>query len=409
MRIMIGLALLYVLLVTGAAADQPAAGAARGPDPLAPTRGPTITVLDYDHGDVSPWIEYFTFDSRQHPKLVQLRNEYRLDDVIAGATTDLERACRLKAWVSKSLTWGMPKDDLFSDWSAVSLLERARRGQPTWCGQAAMVFQQACWAVGIPARLIETGRPPNPCNHFTTEVFLAEHGKWAVIDPTPKDTYDLYYTVDGVPQSALEMHRHVVDGTMDKVLEVHPGGSHPVRAADSPAWGFHFLRWLTRCDVVTHTPRFDDMENTFDRRWDTVEWEDAHTTPWEEGDQAVWFVRRERLSAWRTSDPAVVSWTPTDRIRLELCPGPKQRVYVGLWTGDREFDHFDVRIDGADWERLPPANLPDTSGPRFGWGPRRFSLAATPGEHAVEVRVVRHDGTTGPPSFARFRVGPPGS
>jgi hypothetical protein len=33
---------------------------------------------------------------------------------------------------------------------------------------------------------------------------------------------------------------------MAKVLEVHPGGSNPVRDTNSPAYGYHFLRWLTR-------------------------------------------------------------------------------------------------------------------------------------------------------------------
>lgn len=388
------------------AADTGTAVTRQGPNPLAATQGPAITVLAYDHADVSPWIEYFTFDSRQHPKLVQLRREYDLDKLVAGATTDLEKALRLKAWAAKALVFGTPTDDVFGDWSAVALLGRAKRGQVLWCGQAAMVFQQGCWALGLPARFIETGHPSSPCSHFTTEVYLSEHGKWAVVDATPLEAYDLYYTVDGVPQSALEMHGHLANGTTDKVLEVHPGGSNPVRDTNSPAYGYHFVRWLTRCDVVTNTPKFIDMENTFDRRWHTVEWDDDRTVPWERGDHAVWFVRRERLSAWRTSDPAVVSWRPTDRVRIELCPGPKNRVYVGLWTGDREFSRFDVRINGRDWEPLPPANLPDRTGPRYGWGPKKFAVEATPGEHELHVRVARADGTTGPPSFVRFRAGP---
>jgi hypothetical protein len=399
-------ALCAAFIGAAVSAADPQGPTPRGPDPLAATAGPRIVMLAYDHADVSPWVEYFTFDSRLHPKLMALRRDYDLDRVVAGAANDLERAVKLKAWVAGALTFGTPQDEVFGDWSGLALLERARRGQVVWCGQAAMVFQQACWSLGLPARFIETGHPSNPCSHFTTEVYLAEHGKWAVVDATPLEDYDVYYTVDGVPQSALEMHRHLASGTLDRVVEVHPDRSHPPRDGKSPAYGYHFLRWLTRCDVVTNTPRFVDMENTFDRRWHTVEWDDADTVPWERGDHAVWFVRRERLSAWRTSDPAVVSWHPTDRVRLELCPGPKNRIYVGLWTGDREFERFEVRIDGGDWEPLPPANLPDRSGRRLGWGPRKFAVEASPGDHEVQVRVARRDGTTGPPSFARFRAEP---
>ena len=39
----------------------------------------------------------------------------------------------------------------------------------------------------------------------------------------------------------MEMHRHVVNGTMDKVLEVHPDRSHKVLKKDSPAWTFYYV------------------------------------------------------------------------------------------------------------------------------------------------------------------------
>ncbi len=65
------------------------------------------------------------------------------------------------------------------------------------------------------ARFTELGTAQTPACHFTTEVFLREQGKWAVVDATPLKEYEVYYTVDGVPQSALDMHRHVVNGTMD--------------------------------------------------------------------------------------------------------------------------------------------------------------------------------------------------
>jgi len=156
-----------------------------GPNPLADTVGPKVVILQYDHGDVWPWVEFFTFDSRRHPKLVQLRREHKLDTIVEGCETDLERAVALKKWVSGALKFGTPAEDVFDDWSAVALLRRASQGQVVWCGQAAMVFQQACWSLGIPARYIECGRPENPACHFTTEVFLrgpnpsaVEHPRW---------------------------------------------------------------------------------------------------------------------------------------------------------------------------------------------------------------------------------------
>ncbi len=185
------LAMLAVFFAASAAQAEPVH---RGPWPLAKTEGPKVEILAYDNGDVSPWIEFFTFDSPKHPKIAQLRTEYKLDELIRYAKTDIERAAVLKKWVAGALRFGTPAPDVFSDWSAVALLARAKKGQVVWCGQAAMVFQQACLSVGMPARFIELGIPQTPACHFTTEVFLREQGKWAVVDATPLKEYEVYYT-----------------------------------------------------------------------------------------------------------------------------------------------------------------------------------------------------------------------
>ena len=198
-----------------------------GPEPFAGGLAGRMKLLEHDNGDASPWAEFFAFDSPAHPKLVQLREEYKLDEMVKDAATDLERACILKEWVAGALKFGTPAPIVFKDWSAVALLERAKNNEPVWCGQAAMVFQQACMAAGIPARFIEVGVPNNPACHFTTEVYLREHNKWAVLDATPM--INVYYTVDDVPQSALEMHRHVVRDEMATVVEVRPDRSQPAR------------------------------------------------------------------------------------------------------------------------------------------------------------------------------------
>ena len=376
----------------------------KGPWPLAKTQGPKVEILAYDNGDVSPWMEFFTFDSPKHPKIVQFRTEYKLDEVIKDAKTDIQRAALLEKWVAGNLKFGTPAPDVFNDWSTVALLGRVKKGQVVWCGQAAMIFQQACLAMGIPSRFIELGLEDRPACHFTTEVFLREQGKWAVVDATPLKDFEVYYTVDGVPQSALEMHRHVVNGTMDKVIEVHPERSHKVLKKESPAWAFYYVRWLTRCDVVTNTPKYIDLEHVFDKRWHTVEWTDEKTIPWEKQKYSAWYLRNERLAAWNISDPAVVDWKPTNRVKIVLCPGEEKWIFAQLWNGDAEFDHYQFRLNSGDWEDVPKTNTRDFTGRLHGWGLDRFSVEGKPGLYDVTVRVVRHDGSTGPESSVKFRV-----
>jgi len=193
----------------------------------------------------------------------------------------------------------------------------------------------------------------------------------------------------------------VVAGAMDGVREVHPGRTSKVEDRESFAWGFYYVRWLTRCDVVTHTPRFVDMENTFDRRWHTVEWTDAQTVPWERQGHSVPWIRNERLSAWTTSNPEVVCWSPSDGVRMAVRPGEKH-LFVHLWSADLDCDHFEAAVDGGPWERLPEVNASEASRP--GWGPKRFSIEALPGVHEARARLVRRGGTRGPESFVRLRV-----
>jgi len=407
-RLFVGLLVLAAVAVAAGATEAPKALLRKGPLPLAESDGPKVTIFEYDNGDVSPWAEFFAFDSPAHPKLLQLRQQYKLDGLVKDAKTDLARALILKKWVVGALKFGRPAPEVFSDWSAVALLERVKKGRKVWCGQAAMVFQQACMAMGLPARFIELGIPSNPACHFTTEVYLREHGKWAVIDATPLRAYDVYYTVAGVPQSALEMHRRVVRNGMAKVTEMHPDRAHAVRGRSSPAWAFYYVRWLTRCDVVTNTPAFVDMENTFDRMHGTVEWVDDETVPWEKQKQSIWWTRNVRLSAWNTSDPAVVNWEPTDRVNIVLRPAGSSRrrrlVFVHFWTADPAFDHLQVKIDSGGWQDLPKNNMGGSSLRRYGWGLRKLSMPVRRGAHDVRVRIVRGDGSVGPESYVKFRV-----
>jgi len=407
--------LVCLLLLTATAAIRAEDTPPRiGPQPLADTLGPPVEIMAYDHGDVSKWAEFFLFDRPSHPKIQQLRREYKLDEVVRDSKTDVDRAVAIKAWTFGSLVCGRPAPKVFKDWSAIALLEGAKRNETVWCGQAAMVFQQACISLGMPCRFIESGVPHNPANHFLVEVYLREFKKWAVFDSTAHKDFDVYYTVDGIPQSALEMHRHVIDGTLESVTEVRPDGTR--QGSDRvPTNLFYYLRWLTHNDIVTNTPRYNHMEDVFDKRWHTVEWTDAKTVPWEKQNISMWYTRNERLTAWTISDPDVVEWKPSDRVMIRVCPNENSLLFFQFWHADLDFDHYQVSVDGRPWEDLPTGNITEGYGERlgwsgvkedrrYGWGKDRCSVYATPGKHDVRVRIERGSGQSGPESYVRLQV-----
>src|SRR5262245_4485440 len=94
-------------------------------------------------------------------------------------------------------------------------------------------------------------------------------------------------------------------------------------------------------------------------------------------------------------------WAPTDRVRIAVRTYDKY-LFFQLWSADLDFDHFEVAIDGRDWERLPEGNI--NQEPRYGWSAKRFSIPATGGVHEARVRAVRRTGTKGPESFVKLKL-----
>ena len=85
------------------------------------------------------------------------------------------------------------------------------------CGTAAQLLIQAIQATGGFARRVELRFTPKDA-HAVVEVWSEAYQKWVVLDPD----YDLYYTVDGVPQNALELHDYFSrDFDLIDRVEVH--------------------------------------------------------------------------------------------------------------------------------------------------------------------------------------------
>ena len=200
-------------------------------------------------------------------------------------------------------------------------------------------------------------------------------------------------------KAALEMHRRVVGQAMDDVREVHSDRTSKVESQKQIAWCFYYVRWLTRCDIVTNTPKFVDMENVFDRRWHTVEWVDAETVPWERQKYSVFWMRNEQPSAWTTSDPNVIDWKPSDRVRMVI--RPSETLVRAPLVGRLGLRPFRGGHRQPQLARSPEGNV--DGGPHLGSSAKRFRIP-TPGVHEARVRLVRRTGTRGPESYVKLRA-----
>jgi len=246
---------------------------------------------------------------QSHPILKELRAREGLDGLVGSARTEMERVLALRRWTSRQWKFGNP--DPYPPWNPLEILDWIRSGRTGGhCGQYAMVFLQACLSLGIQARYIEVGQRANPCSHFTTEVWLSEFGKWAVMDATASSKLGGYYLRKGLPQSALELHMALVSGDTDSLDFVGdaqaPGGKGGPRTGLE---NYYYFRVFFRQDQAVNPPRFVDPNDTADRYEDSVEWEDKDTVPWESSPLSGPIPKR-RLTRRRTGDVRDLYWRP---------------------------------------------------------------------------------------------------
>lgn len=130
----------------------------------------------------------FVFDpasAGQDPYLHGLREEFQIDQVVAGATDDLDRLRRLCSWTSrqwKHSGWGEPKQS-----DPVSILREVRQGKRFRCVEYAIVLAGVCQSAGLPARVVglmteDVETRPSGAGHVVAEVYLPDRQKWVMAD-----------------------------------------------------------------------------------------------------------------------------------------------------------------------------------------------------------------------------------
>ena len=170
--------------------------------------------------------------------LEPLRRRWDLDAVVAAGGNDFERWVLLMHWARDRfphLPNAAPPDA--NGFDAVALLDGYRGEGGYLCGTIAPLLVQAVTAVGGRARRVELRFTPGD-SHVVTEVWSDHFAKWVVLDPD----YDVYFTVGGIPQHALELHQRWATGDIDAV-EVHWRDSpHNIYRPDLEGGRRDFLR-----------------------------------------------------------------------------------------------------------------------------------------------------------------------
>jgi len=157
--------------------------------------------LEWDRREPAPGFAV-VYDAAETPELREMRREFEIDAVVAGAKDDYERLRRLTRWVSTR--WEHSPNRMASKGDPVTILREARAGGRFICRDYAIVLAGVAKAYGMPARLInllprdvETRSEA----HSVAEVWLDQFRKWVLAD----GQFGAIGELDGVPLSAVEL------------------------------------------------------------------------------------------------------------------------------------------------------------------------------------------------------------
>jgi hypothetical protein len=327
----------------------------------------------------------FEYEKFDEARLIELRKRYQLDEVVAGARSELEKILLLTNWISKSFIFNPPEKP-YPAWDAVEILDR----KIGFCVQYAIVLMQCALSFGIQARFV-FGHVPRMrledgggCGgHEVTEFWSNEYGKWIEVDP--RENHISVHAGTGVPASMWELHQEEMllyfpDRPMKLLNNSAPSrqtsqnlrrwtcgepAPRPQAPAIGPGWGCLF--WMPRNNFYAH--RYPEPLAQGRGYWSWIGFwglEDAKTP------RVLPF---SRFSA-RRSD---FEWT-INQVRFAAEAGPAAgTVKVRLGTVTPDFETFLASIDGGPWK---PAG--DT-----------FTWKLKSGANRLEMRIRNRAGVLG--------------
>jgi hypothetical protein len=370
-------------------------------EPLAADDAARLQVIEYKAFPVIRSSLSFEYESLGHPSLKQLREQYKLEDVVKGAATQLERVVKLNHWISTQWKWHAP-EPVYPAWNALDILKKKSAGgesQGGFCGQYAIAMTQCCLALGIQARYVFAALPGVIGGHEVAEFWSDDLGKWVLMD-TNMDRYYLDPNT-GAPMSAMEIHRAILryyfdgdaigddahnqarfdakglDGFVKQGPQAQPGGNNAGPDWFSPAkahlmWGHpHMMR-----------------RNNFFAKPQPLPKQHGFGLPWSWNGYYHWFDAqspREELFSGYSDRDCDYYWN-LNQVDLVLEQMPEPGVLaVSAETNTPDLAAMLVSINGGPW-------TPTTE---------TFAWRLKDGENTLGVKVRNSAGVEGKASVAR--------
>jgi hypothetical protein len=335
--------------------------------------------------------------------LAELRQRYRLDEVIAGGQTEFDQILLLREWVHTRWKHGWTR--VPEPRNAMEILAAVEQGKDFNCGYFAVTLMQCLLALGFVARNLSICKLESEwmsddegnIGHSIVEFWSHDYHKWILLDPD----LNVHYERDSVPLSVLEIHEAWVSRRWDEVTMVT--GPTPFRVTDKADSGaattfinqdnqdaeFQIFGWHDVGDYYTHIVLpLHNTQHSSREHAGTLEWIDPWTPP--------------RLIAYNrvngsdfTSNVQDLYWT-MDQVQIGLKVDQaawerrKAVLEVTLEDSMPNLDKLLVRLDDEPWRETVP---------EFVWSLR-------PGKNQIMAKGVNSFGREGHVSRILLRFNP---
>lgn len=345
-----------------------------------------VRVLDAHNEQIIRTSIPFEYEPLDHPRLKQLREQYKLDEVVKGASGELETMLRLAQWACNYWDWPNHITEHYPPWDALEILKPYKDGKPTggFCLQFNLIFLQACESFGFPGRAISISQgrcqeQHSGGGHEIVELWSDEWKKWVYVDGALA-----WYIVDPkskVPLSMLELRQRQLPTLRGEPVE-------PVQVIDAERTRNKQFRWTGLpapepsnwyCELrMIPRSNFLQKKSPLPLNQGTEEWSWTGHYVWSDEAVPAGLLFGNRVT--RRSD---FEWT-LNQAHYLLEPSSEPALFrVHLDTETPSFNTFLAQIDGGE-------KKPVLSG---------FSWKLHPGKNELRVQPRNILGREGIPSW----------
>jgi len=312
------------------------------------------------------------------PRFEEVRNKYRLDEVIAGGQDEFTRILLLRQWVHKQLVVDRSKPVPGND--ALAYLAEGPKGAAYSCGHHMIALNAVLNAMGYVTRCLNAGPGGKEGlltgHHGMCEVWSNDLRKWVIVD----SEHDAHFEKDGVPLSALEIRDEVIRNGGTDVFRVDGPGRKPQPRERDESWGrtprtYNFVGWMLSGNVHSSWPQ---QRSSVEVVYDDEYWRN-HT--WFRGGKEHWAYKAGyflpiRHRAW-------IEWTPNVLRVKTAIKGNVAQVSIASCTPNLK--EYQMKSEGGNWEAVGNTFSLQLSKPRHEWRLRSVNVMNVPGP---EYRLV---------------------